>query len=140
MVGMKTLTLDVSYLTFISSSALPLVTGFVTKCAASSRVKHATLAVLAILAGLVQALIAKHGVIEWHSFVDNTVVSYVVAVTLHTTAFKTTGLTEKIAQAAPNFGIGVAQPAAVNVVDIVPTPETSRLEYELAQRLGLVQR
>lgn len=110
---MKTLTLNVTYLTFVSSTALPLVTGFITKLNANSRVKAITLLVLSGIAGLVQTLIAKHGVVEWRTLFDNSISAYVIAFIAHAGVLKPTGASDAVAGIAPNTGIGTAVAAPV---------------------------
>lgn len=115
---MKTLTLNVTYLTFVSSTALPLIVGFITKLNAHSRVKAITLLVLSGVAGLVQTLVAKHGVVEWRTLFDNSISAYVIAFIAHAGVLKPTGASDAVASIAPAVGIGA--PVADEVPPIPP--------------------
>lgn len=129
---MKTFTLNASYLTLASSVALPLITAFVTKQSAHGRVKAATLVVLSILSALAQTLIAKHGVIVWHTLTDNTITTFVLAYVAHAGLLKPAGASDAVASVAPTAGLGAAQDNSPQPVE-VPTTDSSQPVFAAAE-------
>lgn len=100
--------LDVGVLTFIVATAIPILTGLITKANASSGVKAVTTLTLAIIAAAVQLAIEANGVVNLRTFLGNLAVTWIIAIATYYGLLKPTKVTQKAAAVAPNFGLGKA--------------------------------
>lgn len=100
--------LDVGILTFIVGTAIPILTALITKARASSAVKAVVTLTLAVIAAAIQLAIEVNGVVNLRSFLANLAVTWIIAIATYYGLLKPTGVTGKVAQVAPDTGIGQA--------------------------------
>lgn len=107
------ITLDVTYLNLILAVALPAIVALVTRRLASPGVKALVLALLTILAGVIQQVINNNGTFSVKETVGTILVQFVSAVALHYGLLKPIGVTGTngaLQRATAGVGIGSSAP------------------------------
>ncbi len=97
--------IEMIYLVPLVGTILPILVALVTKKVASSGVKGVLLAFLSALTGLGTAALGTSGAISKEAFI-NAFIAWVVAVATYYGLWDNVGVTEKVADVAPNTGIG----------------------------------
>lgn len=98
--------LDIGVLTFILGVGLPILTGLITKSAASPRTKAVTLLTLVVAATVVQRALDANGVVNLKTWLTTALVTWIVAIATHFGLLKPTGVSQGVANIAPQAGIG----------------------------------
>lgn len=102
----KVLEVDVTVITFIVGSVIPLIVGFLTKLKASSSVKAMANIVLSIIAGAGSVLIAAEGSITWKNLVTSVFTTLISSGLTYNNIWKPTGVAAKVSNIAPGTGLG----------------------------------
>lgn len=108
----KVLEVDVTTITFITGSIIPLVVGMLTKLKASSVVKAGVNIALSVVSGVCAVLIAHDGRLTWQTLVTGVFTTLVSSGLTYNNIWKPLGVAAKVQKLAPEAGIGkpVEQP------------------------------
>lgn len=98
--------LDLSWLTVVVGTAIPLLTAAVTKAFADSRLKAGVTLALSILAGAGSYLIDHNGSAEWSDLFANIGSTYSAAILTYIGLWRPTGAAPAIAAATMDTGLG----------------------------------
>jgi hypothetical protein len=102
-------TIDEYWLTFLVSTALPMVVALITNRLASGTVKSLTLLLLAVITGWATSLYATGGVFELKAAAVGIVVSFITAVGSHFGLLAPSGVTGKNGGIAVNLPEGLGR-------------------------------
>lgn len=102
----KVLEVDVTVITFIMGSIIPLVVGMLTKLKASSAVKAVVNVGLSVVTGVCSVLIAHDGKLTWQTLVSGVFTTLFSSGFTYSHVWKPTGVVEKVQQIAPDSGVG----------------------------------
>lgn len=115
------ISVDIGLLTFISGSLIPLLTGFVTKARASSRVKGLMNFGLSALTGAVTYALAHDGSFEPKAMLVAVVTTYLTSGVTYHNLWKPTGIAAAVQRVAPEVGVG-EDSSPVPTPDVVAPP------------------
>jgi stage V sporulation protein SpoVS len=104
-----TIFVNVTYVNAVLAFVLPALVALISRRLASPRVKALLLALLTIIAGILQEIIANDGGFEWKAAIGTMLVQFVGAVAIHTGLLKPTGITGKdgvLQRATADVGVG----------------------------------
>lgn len=126
--------LDISWLTFVAGTVIPLLTALVTKARASSRLKSLVTLALSVLGGAVTYLLDNNGTVQAQALISNVVTTYLAAGVTYNNLWKPTGIAPALAATSAESGIGVAvedpdAPKRISTyLDVEPEPSPPLLE------------
>lgn len=95
-----------SWLTFLSGTVIPLITGIVTKQVASSGVKAVCTAVLSVVGGIFTAALQNNGTIYLEPSIGAIGVCFLTAIGMYYGFLKPTGISGSVQAKTANVGIG----------------------------------
>jgi len=98
--------LDIGILTFVVAMLIPVLTALITKSSASSAVKSITTLLLSGVATIIYRIIEANGVVNLKTALSTLAVTWFIAITTYYGLLKPTTVTQKVADIAPNSGIG----------------------------------
>jgi hypothetical protein len=108
-----TLFVNVTYVNAVLAFVLPALVALITRRLASPRVKSLLLALLTIIAGVLQEIVTDNGDFQWKTAIGTILVQFVGAVAIHTGLLKPTGITGRngvIQRSTPDVGVGSTAP------------------------------
>lgn len=114
---------DVTVLTFVAGSILPLLTGLLTKLKASSKVKSLMNLGLSLVGGAVAYLVAHNGQADFQSLFMAVGTVYLASGTSYNNLWKPTGVAERVQNATANIGVGKVIELPEPVVPVVEEVE-----------------
>lgn len=99
--------IDLATLTFAQGIAIPFLTGFITKQAASAAVKAWTTAVLSFVAGVVDLLIVDYGTQpNWKLIIFSVIGTLVTSNAAYVGLWRPSGAAPAVQAATKDIGIG----------------------------------
>lgn len=113
---------DVTLLTFLAGSLIPLLTAVVTKWRASSRLKAIVNLSLSVLAGVVAYLVGVEGETTVLGLLAAATTTYLASGTTYSNLWKPTGATSVLQQVTQDIGIGSPHMEDPNGTRNTPAP------------------